>query len=108
MLDIMRKVFLAGLGAMFLTKEKAEEMAEELVHHGELRRDEVKNFVDQLLAKGKEQQNQLQETVSREVNRWRTEWGLVTRSEMAALEKKVAELEARLASNDQEKDNREQ
>ncbi|BCV21284.1 phasin family protein [Moorella sp. Hama-1] len=108
MLDIMRKVFLAGLGAMFLTKEKAEEVAEELVHRGELRRDEVKNFVDQLLAKGKEQQNQLQETVSREVNRWRTEWGLVTRSEMAALEKRLAELEARLASNDQENDNRAQ
>ena len=108
MLDIMRKVFLAGLGAMFLTKEKAEEVAEELVHRGELRRDEVKNFVEQLLAKGKEQQNQLQETVSREVNRWRTEWGLVTKSELAALEKRVAELEARLASNTQEKDNREQ
>lgn len=95
MLDLMRKVFLAGLGAMFLTKEKAEEVAEELVHRGELRRDEAKNFVEQLLNKGKEQQALLQETVTREVNRWRNEWGLVTKSEMAALEKRVAELEAR-------------
>lgn len=100
MLDLMRKVFLAGLGAMFLTKEKAEEMAEELVRRGELRRDEARNFVDQLLAKGKEQHAQLQETVKREVSRWRTEWGLVTRAEMASLEKRVAELEAMMARND--------
>lgn len=100
MLDLMRKVFLAGLGAMFLTKEKAEEVAEELVHQGELRREEAKNFVEQLLNKGKEQQALLQETVSREVNRWRSEWGLVTKAELSALENRVAELEARLASKE--------
>ncbi len=100
MLDLMRKAFLAGLGAMFLTKEKAEEVAEELVRQGELRREEAKNFTEQLLNKGKEQQTQLQETVSKEVNRWRKEWGLVTKAEMAALEKRMAELEARLASQE--------
>lgn len=102
MLDLIRKVFLAGLGAMFLTKSKAEEVAEELVKRGELKREEVKSFIEQLLEKGREQQAQLQDALTKEFNRLRHEWGLATKADLAALEARIKHLEEKLLKKEEQ------
>ena len=49
-MDYLRKLTLASIGAIELTREKAEEMLDELVKRGEMTNDEraeaVKNFVN--------------------------------------------------------------
>jgi polyhydroxyalkanoate synthesis regulator phasin len=52
-MDIIKKLTLASIGAIALTREKAEEMLDELVKKGEITKDEraeaLKNLVDKSL-----------------------------------------------------------
>lgn len=49
MLELIRKTLLAGLGAGVITKEKAQQVAQELVDEGKLAAEDAKQFVDRLL-----------------------------------------------------------
>ncbi|GAW91815.1 phasin family protein [Calderihabitans maritimus] len=100
MLEWLRKGFLLGLGAMSLTREKAEQLVEDLVKKGQVSTDEAKQFVEQLVERGREEREQLRGTVQSEVQKVRDELGLVTRKELEELEARVKALEERLQKHD--------
>jgi len=59
MLEIFRKLLLAGIGAAALTKEKIEGIVRELIKQREISEEEGMKLLKQVLQKGKEMQKTL-------------------------------------------------
>ena len=53
MIDIIKKTLLAGVGLAAMTKDKVEELADELTEEGELSEKEAKELLDDLLKRSK-------------------------------------------------------
>ncbi|MZP28738.1 hypothetical protein GTO91_03310 [Heliobacterium undosum] len=96
MLDIVRKALLAGLGAVTLTKERAEVIVDELVKKGEMSKEEASKIIEELLEKSKEQREVVSDTFKSEFGRLRNDFGFVTRKEFDALEARIAAIEEKL------------
>ncbi len=93
MLDIVKKTLLLGLGVASLTKEKAEEIVNELVKHGEVASKDRPKVINDILQKAEEEKkkfiSKIKETVKTVVN----EMGLPGKDDIDELKKKINELE---------------
>ncbi len=96
--SIIEKAFLMGLGAAFLAKDKAEELAEELVKRGEMTKDESGTFVGKVATQAKDATSSARKTVSEESAKVAEGLGLVSRKDFDRLEAEIAELKALIAS----------
>ncbi len=67
MKDLLRNLLYTGVGAAFLTREKLEEMRQEMVERGNLTREEGKEFVDELLKRSTGAKDQLEIWLHRQV-----------------------------------------
>ncbi|MHB9095207.1 MAG: phasin family protein [Eubacteriales bacterium] len=94
MKKLLKRSLLFGLGALSLTREKAEKLVRELVEKGEVTSDEATEFVNELVERGKHEHQALKDAVGREVNNLRTTTGFVTREELTAFENRLNKLEA--------------
>ena len=65
---ILKKTILAGLGVYSLTREKAQEIMNDLVKRGELSKDEGSKFVKALVEKADEEVSFLKKMVEKQVN----------------------------------------
>jgi len=92
MFDLFKKGVLMGLGALTITKEKAEQIVDELVKKGELAKDERSKAIQDLLKKVDEQEKILIDKVSAEVNKTIEKLGVPTKKDLERLEKKIDEL----------------
>ncbi|MGC9364934.1 MAG: phasin family protein [Fidelibacterota bacterium] len=92
MVDLLKKVMLAGLGAFAITKEKAEEIVDELIKKGELTEDKRLKTVQDLLDKAREQEDALNAKVAATVKNVLEKLDLPTRKDIARLEKKIDQL----------------
>ena len=92
MFDIFKKGVLMGLGAITITKEKVEEVVDELIKKGELAKDERSNAIQDLLKKAEEQEKVLIDKVSAEVNKAIEKLGVPTKQDLERLEKRIDEL----------------
>ena len=63
MFETLDKIFLAGLGAMTLTKEKAEEIFDEYVEKGKAKREEKSGFVKDLLDRDEKSRADLEKII---------------------------------------------
>jgi len=93
MMDFVKKTYLAGLGLASLTGEKIEEIVEELVKKGEVAEQDRKKLIEELIAKGREQREQLSETVKDSVQKVVNELKVPRRDQYEELLKRVEELE---------------
>jgi len=89
MSDIIKKIFLAGLGAATLTREKAEDIIEELVKKGELSREEKPGVLNDLLKATEKRKDEMQNFVKEEVQKILKTFDIPTREEIDALEKRL-------------------
>lgn len=97
MSDLLRKAISLGVGVAVASKEKIEQLTEELVAKGELGRNESKDFVKQMLAKGEEQRQQMKTMVQDQVRRVLEELDVATKRDTAKLEERLtAKIEARI------------
>ncbi len=92
MFDLFKKGVLMGLGAVTITKEKAEQIVDELVKKGELAKDKRSQAVQDLLKKAEEQEKILIDKVSSEVNKAIVKLGIPTKKDLERLEKKIDDL----------------
>jgi polyhydroxyalkanoate synthesis regulator phasin len=90
------KLFLAALGAVALTAERADELADALVEKGGLRRDEARSFVRDLGSRWRGDAVRLGERAGESLQSVFSELGLVRRDDYDELELRVAQLEHRL------------
>jgi len=96
MLDILRKSLHFGIGAISMTREKAEQLVQEAVKKGEINSDEAKGLADQLVKKGEEERHHLTTTVKQEVKQMREEIGFVSQEKFKQLEERVLKMEQQL------------
>lgn len=94
--DLAERLVLAGFGALALTAERAERLADELAETGGVRRDEARATVDELAARWRGDAIRMSERTRVGLAGLFGELGLVTRDELEELELRVAQLEHRL------------
>jgi polyhydroxyalkanoate synthesis regulator phasin len=94
--DLAEKLALAGIGAVALTAERADALAEELSARGGMGRDEARALVEELVGRWRSETVRLGERTGAGLSGLFRELGLVTREELEELELRVAQLEHRL------------
>jgi polyhydroxyalkanoate synthesis regulator phasin len=88
MTNLLEKGFLAGIGLLSMTREKAQGIIDELSHEGELQKGEVKQWVDQLSDRGEEERQALRKLIRDEMKKVLDEMGLATKEDLKELLKK--------------------
>ena len=96
MVELFEKMMVSGLGALALSKTKAEELLAELKEKYRLSEDEGKALLEKLQATAQQGKDNLAEIAENEVKRAIRATGLVTREEYELLEKRMADLERRV------------
>jgi polyhydroxyalkanoate synthesis regulator phasin len=94
--DALEKVGLAALGAVALTAERADALADELARAGGMRRDEARELIEQSAHRWRGEAMRLSERAGAGLEGFLQQLGLVSRSELEELELQVAQLEHRL------------
>lgn len=93
---MLKEMFLAGLGAYSLTKDKLEEIAQELIKRGEITADEKNNFITNTMNSVKKQKEMLKNKAYDNIEQIAKDANLVTRDEYNSLLQRVVELESKL------------
>ncbi|NLC85227.1 MAG: hypothetical protein GX749_09155, partial [Ruminococcaceae bacterium] len=66
--NLLKKSFDFGLGLAVYSKEKIEEIVEEMVKRGEVANKDARKVADDLIEKGKSSRAEIQQMISNEVN----------------------------------------
>ena len=98
MSEMIRKMGLFGIGVISLTQEKAEEFTQEMIKQGEISRDEGKKFVKEVLSQKEHQVKDLEDKINAKVKETMEKSGVVMKSDLEALERKIDKLEKTLHS----------
>lgn len=96
MKDIIKKSFLLGLGAVSITKAKAEKIAKELVKKGAVNRKDGGQWVTMVLAEANKGRKRVQSLAKKEADRIVKKAGFVSRGEATKLKARISSLEKRL------------
>jgi polyhydroxyalkanoate synthesis regulator phasin len=99
MFDFLKKTYLFGLGLASLTKERVEEIVDEMVKRGEVAEKDRSKVLDDLLTRAKEEQQKLTGTIKETVKNIVHDMGLPTRDEFLNLKNRVEELEKEHKAN---------
>lgn len=94
--DLIEKTFLAGMGAAALTKDRVQELVEDLVRRGQLNSDEGREVVDRLVNRSREEARTVLKKADLGLHGAYREIGLSTKREMEDLEFRVRQLEMRV------------
>lgn len=92
MLEISRKLLLAGIGAAVLTKERIEGIVRELIKQGEISKEEGIKLVKEVLQKGEEMQKTLETKIEVGINKAMERLNIPTRKEIQELREKLEKL----------------
>ncbi len=94
--ELAEKLVLAGVGAVALTAERADALADEIAARGGLGREEARSVVEELVGRWRNETVRLSERTGSGLAGVFRELGLVTRGELEEIELRVAQLEHRL------------
>jgi polyhydroxyalkanoate synthesis regulator phasin len=92
----VRRLLLALVGAVALTAERADELADSLAQRGGMSKEEVRAFIDEATTRWRGDAVRVGERAGATLNGAFRELGLVTRDEWDELELRVAQIEHRL------------
>lgn len=96
MRELMERGLLIGLGALTLTRERAQAFVDDLVQRGEARRGEARDLVDRLVKRGEEERAGLRKLVRTELESAMVRMNLATRKDLEALSQKIEEMAEKL------------
>ena len=92
----LERLALAAVGAVALTAERAEALADELVERGGMSRDDARSLAEELVTRWRGDAVRLGERAGDSLQGVLERLGLVTREDYDELELRVAQLEHRL------------
>lgn len=98
MADIIEKALLTGLGVLSITREKAEDVVNELIEKGEIKKEKQSELIDRLLEKGKETRGEIEKTVEKTIHNVLERMDIPSRSDIESLEKRIKKLEKKIES----------
>jgi polyhydroxyalkanoate synthesis regulator phasin len=94
--DLAEEALLAGVGAVALTKDRADELVAELARKGKISQDDARRLVDETVARWRGETVRFGERAGSTLADTFRSVGLMTRREYEELELRVAQLEHRL------------
>jgi polyhydroxyalkanoate synthesis regulator phasin len=94
--ELLERLALAGIGAVALTADRAEELARNLTGRGELRRDEARQTIEEAMTRWRGDVSRLTERAGASLESVFGQLGLVSSEAHDELELRVAQLEHRL------------
>lgn len=92
MFESLDKLMLAGLGAMSMTKEKAEEIFDEYVEKGKARKEERSGFVKDLIDRAEKSKKDMEKLISEQIDKALAKLPLATKDDLKHIEKKIDQL----------------
>lgn len=101
--DFGKKMFYFGLGLAAVTKEKIEELVNELVKTGEIKQQEMGSIKEKLLERAEEEKRELLNLIRTQVKAVADELGFVTRDEIDRLKRQLKKLEKELKEESSQK-----
>ena len=96
MKELLKTIVYTGIGAAFLTKEKIETLKDDLVEQGNIREDEGKQFVDELVKKTASVKDSLDLKISQVIEEKIKALDIPTNADFADLRRQVEELQVAL------------
>ncbi len=96
MQDLLKKAFSLGIGALLVSKDKIEEVVNELVKRGELGQEEGKNLVKELIEKGEASMHEVEGKIEKIVQSVTEKLNLPTRKELNELKSEIEQLKEKL------------
>jgi polyhydroxyalkanoate synthesis regulator phasin len=91
---VVDKILLATIGAMFMTRERAEEIFDEYLRRWQVERSSRDAFLDDLVARSQEAHAEIEELLTRHVKEVAGRLNLATRDDLARLEQKIDRIQA--------------
>lgn len=92
MIDRIKKTMLAGLGLAFLTKEKLEELSEDLVEKGKLSGKDRKEFMDDLSEKSEDARKDVMGQIEKITRDTLKKMNIATRDDFLKLERQLKQV----------------
>ncbi len=96
MKELFKKTLYLGVGALTVTKEKIEEVVDELIKKGEANQSERAKLVNEFMQKAREQEKEITAKIKSLVQTTWQEKGFPTRKEIDELKQRIEELEKQL------------
>ena len=94
--DLVERTFLAGMGAAALTKDRVQDLVEELVSKGQMNAQEGREVVDRLLERSREEARSALKKADSSLHSAYRELGLGSRQELEDLGLRLEQLEHRV------------
>ncbi len=95
MFETLDKLMMAGMGAMSMTKEKAERIFDEAVKKGMAEKEQKHGFVKEMLDSAEKARQDLEKLVSDQIHKTLSQMPLATKDDLKRLEEKVDQLLSR-------------
>ncbi|HNY76761.1 MAG: phasin family protein [Sedimentisphaerales bacterium] len=92
MFETLDKVMLAGLGAVSMTRERAEQMFDEYVSKGRAERENRSGFVKEVMDSAERTRSELEKMISKQVQETVTTLHLATQDDVRRIEQKLDQL----------------
>lgn len=96
MQDLLKKAFSLGIGVLLVSKDKIEEVVNELVKRGELGQEEGKNLVKELIEKGESSMHEVEGKIEKIIQSVTEKLNLPTRKELNELKSEIEQLKEKL------------
>ena len=101
MSDIFKKAISLGFGAWFVTKDNVEELIDEMVKKGEIKKDEataqMKDILNKILSGKKQIESKIEEIVEQVLHKL----DIPTRRELNEMQKKLEEIIKKMESREE-------
>jgi polyhydroxyalkanoate synthesis regulator phasin len=92
LLDAVRKVLLAGIGAVALAQEEIEDFVNKLVERGEIAEKDGKKLVHEVMAKRKKEAEKAEDEFSKQVEEILDRMNVPTKADIDSLGEKITSL----------------
>ncbi len=100
-MDMLKNIFLAGVGALSLSRERAQEIVTQLIKQGKIREREGRQLVDEMMKKASDLKRNTEQEMNRHVNQAYQKLNVATLAQLRKMERRVQELEKKLAAQRQ-------
>ena len=85
MRKLIERSFMAGIGLLSMTHEKAQKIVDELVERGDVQKDEAKDWIEHLVDRGEEERLSSRKLIHDEVKNVLDELGLASKQDLQNL-----------------------
>jgi polyhydroxyalkanoate synthesis regulator phasin len=96
MLEELRKGLLSSLGAVFLTKDKIEDLCHKMVEEAKISKEDAQKLKDELLSTGENHWAEMERSISEELKKVFKNLDIVKGSDLVKVQRRIEILEMRM------------